>query len=312
MRTARSTRSARRLVAAGALLLSTLTPTFAWAQDGQVGPDEDDQVVLTGRLVIEEDRTVDTAAIFNGPALIEGTVREDVFVLNGDTEIAGTVNGDVVVLNGDVVVRSGAVIGGDLVTKETPQVEEGATIRGSRSNVVTRFDFEMVGFAGRFAWWLGYTVSVLILGLLLLAFAPHLDGAVADAVRMRLGSSIGWGIGLFLLLPIASVVLLLTIVGIPLGLFVLFALALIYTLGYVGATIGVGRLVMRSSSRYVAFLVGWAILRAIALIPFVGGLLWLLASAWGLGLLAVAARAGRTPRTLRTEVPPPPPVPVVG
>jgi hypothetical protein len=32
---------------------------------------------------------------------------------------------------------------------------------------------------------------------------------------------------------------------------------------------------MRSSSRYVAFLAGLAILRALALIPIVGGLLWL-------------------------------------
>ena len=67
--------------------------------------------------LIGADRTVDTAVIFNGHATVEGTVREDLFVLNGDTEISGTVNGDVVVFNGDVAVRSGAEIGGDLVTE---------------------------------------------------------------------------------------------------------------------------------------------------------------------------------------------------
>jgi hypothetical protein len=205
-------------------------------------------------------------------------------------------------------VRSGAEIGGDLVTQSTPEVEEGATIRGSRSNVATRFDYDVGGFAGRFVWWIGYTVSVLILGLLLLAFAPRLDEAVVETIRARLGSSIGWGVALFFLLPIASVILLVTVVGIPLGLFVLFALALIYTIGYTVATHGVGRLVMRSSSKYVAFLIGLVILRVLALIPIVGGLLWLLASVWGLGLLAVAIRAGRAPRTV-TAAPPPMPVP---
>ena len=297
----------RALATAGVLLVSLAGP--AQAQDDGSG-DENDQVVLTGQLLIEADRTVDTAVILNGPATIDGTVREDLFVANGDTEIAGTVNGDVVVFNGDVTVRSGAEIGGDLVTQSTPEVEEGATIRGSRSNVATRFDYDVGGFAGRFVWWIGYTVSVLILGLLLLAFAPRLDEAVVEAIRARLGSSVGWGIGLFFLLPIASVLLLVTIVGIPLGLFVLFALALIYTIGYTVATHAVGRLVMRSSSRYVAFLVGLVILRALALIPVVGGLLWLLASVWGLGLLAVAIRAGRTPRTVTAAgAPPPMPLP---
>ena len=230
-------------------------------------------------------------------------------MLNGDTEISGTVNGDVVVFNGDVAVRSGAEIGGDLVTQGTPQVEDGATIRGSQTKVATKFDYDMGGFAGRFVWWLGYTVSVLILGLLLLAFAPHLDEAVVETIRARLGSSIGWGVALFFLLPIVAVFLLVTVVGIPLGLFVLFALALIYTIGYTVATHEVGRLVMRSSSRYVAFLIGLVILRGLALIPILGGVLWLLASVWGLGLLAVAIRAGRTPQTV-TAAGAPPPMPV--
>jgi hypothetical protein len=297
-----------RLLAAVGLMVLAL-PGSAWAQDNGSGADDNDQVVLTGRLLVESDRTVDTAVIFNGPATIEGTVRGDLFVLNGDTEVSGTVNGDVVVFNGDVTVGSGAEIGGDLVTQGTPTVEDGATIRGSQTDVATKFDYDVGGFAGRFVWWLGYTVSVLILGLLLLAFAPHLDEAVVEAIRTRLGSSIGWGVALFFLLPIAAVLLLVTVVGIPLGLFVLFALALIYTIGYTVATHGVGRLVMRSSSRYVAFLIGLVILRALALIPVVGGLLWLLASVWGLGLLAVSIRLGQTTRTV-TAAGTPPPMPV--
>jgi hypothetical protein len=296
-------------------VLSLLTALPASAQDGRPGFDENDQIVLTGGLVIASDETVDTAAILNGPALIEGTVRESVFVLNGDVEISGTVNEDVVVFNGDVVIRSSAEIGRDLVTQRTPQIEEGATVRGSTSDIATRFDdVDLVGAAGRFAWWLGYSVSVLILGLLLLVFAPTLDEAVRAAARLRLGSSIGWGVALFLLLPIVSVLLLVTVVGLPLGLFVLLGLALIYTLGYTMAPIAVGSLVMKSSpSRFVVFLVGWAILRILALIPVVGGLLWLVASAWGLGLLAVAIRSGRTAVPMMAPaVPPAPPTPVAG
>jgi hypothetical protein len=292
-------------VAIGIAIWTMGTP--AWAQDGSADLDENDQIVLTGRLHVTTDESVDTASIFNGPAVIEGTVRQDLFVLNGDTEISGTVNGDVVVINGDVTVRSGAEIGGDLVTQMSPTVEEGATIRGDRRSVSTEFDAEAIGFAGRFAWWLGYTVSVLILGLLILAFASRLDEALATSVRARLGASIGWGAAGFFLLPIAAILLLITVVGIPLGIFLLLALALIYTVGYAATIVAIGRLLLSTQSRFVGFLVAWLIFRGAALIPVVGGLVWLVASAWGLGLLAVSARRSRA------DVPPmapPPPMPV--
>jgi hypothetical protein len=292
-------------VLAGVLLLAAP----ARAQDAGPDADRDDQIVFTGSLVVASDETVDTALIFDGPATVEGTVRDDLVVFNGDTEVSGTVEGNVVVLNGSITVRSSAVIEGDLVTNATPDVEDGATIRGSRQNVATNIDWDVAWFASRFVWWLGYSVSVLILGLLLLAFAPQLDDRIVNAVRSRLGATIGWGAALWFLIPIAAGILLFTVVGTPLGLFLLLGLALIYTLGYVASSVGVGRLVMASSSRYVAFLVGWLILRGLALIPVVGGILWFVARAWGLGLLAVAIRSSARSETPPMAPPPPMPVP---
>jgi hypothetical protein len=297
-------------VVVGALALAMLAAGPALAQDGSRATH--DQIVLTGRLDVAADQTVDAAVILDGPARVDGTVRETLVVLNGDAEISGTVEEDVVVINGDVVIRSGAEIAGDLVTQSTPTIEDGATIRGDRSNPMTRFDFDFAtGFAGRIAWWIVYSVSVLILGLLLLAFAPRVFPAVRDAATAGVGSSIGWGAGLFFLLPIGSVLLLVTVVGIPLGVFTLLALAFIYTLGYVGATIGLGsRLTNAMRSRYAAFFLGWVVLRLLALIPFVGGWLWFLGSVWGLGLLAVAIRRGHAEMPTGPPPPMPPPVPV--
>ena len=160
------------LVITGAIGATALAAAPALAQDSSARPD--DQIVLTGRLIVAEDETVEIAAIGDGPAQVEGTVQEDLVVLNGDVDVSGTVEGDVFVFNGDVVIRSTAEIGGDLVTQATPTVEDGATIRGDRGSPTTRFDYDFtLGFAGRIAWWIGYSVSVLILGMLLLAFAPR-------------------------------------------------------------------------------------------------------------------------------------------
>lgn len=294
-------------VGAAAVVALSGSPAFAQTES----PDGNDQVVLTGRLEVAEGETVDTAVIFDGPAQIDGTVRDAVVVFNGDAEVTGTVDGDVWVFNGDLVIRSGAEVGGDLVTRTTPEVEEGATVEGDRSNVAVRWDVDFIDFAGRVAWWVAYSVSTLVLGLLLLAFAPALAPRVGDVVRFRLGASIGWGFGLFFLLPIAAVLLLITLVGIPLGLYTLLALALIYTIGYVVSLIAAGGLLLRSNpSRYLTFLVGWLVLRLLALIPVVGGLLWFAASVWGLGLLAVAIRRGSTVAPETPATPPMPPAPV--
>ena len=76
-----------------------------------------------------------------------------------------------------------------------------------------------------------------MLGLLLLLFGPALDGAIIRAARERMGASIGFGAAVFFLLPIVAVVFLVVVVANPLGLFLLLALALLYTVGYVAGAL---------------------------------------------------------------------------
>jgi hypothetical protein len=101
--------------------------------------------------------------------------------------------------------------------------------------------------------------------------------------------------------------MLVIIVALPLGLFMLLALGLLYTVGYVAGVHAIGRLLVKApTSRFLAFLAGWAILRAIGLIPVLGGLVWVLASIFGLGVLWVAGRrAAAEPSQART-IPPAP------
>ena len=293
-RTTGARRAGRTLLGliVGSLLLGGVFATSAVAQDGGAEPGIEDQIVLSGDLLVPPDATVATALTFNGDADIQGTVTESVVVFNGDVDISGTVGDDVVVFNGHVVVRPGARVAGDVVSRQNAQIEQGATIGGDVKGISGRFDWEGLGFVGRLAWWIGYSVSTLLLGLALLLFAPGLDGGLDGAFRRRTGASFGLGAAIFFLLPIVAVMLLVVVVAIPLGLFLLLALALLYTIGYVAAAHVLGRqLIKPPSSRMVAFLLGWAILRGFGLIPFAGGLVWAVAAIAGLGALVVAARA---------------------
>jgi len=284
---------------AAILGLSLILAPAAVAQDDD-GPDTDDQVVLTGRLLVPEGETVQTAVIFNGSATIDGTVAETLVVFNGRTEITGTVGEDIIVFNGAVVLRSGSRVGGDVVSRQAPQIEDGATVEGSIDDLPTRWDYWDITFVGRLGWWLAYTVSTLVLGLVLLMLARGLDPASIRTLRDRLGAAIGFGVLWFVLLPIVAVLLFVTIVGIPLGLFLLLALGLVYSIGYVVGGLALGRLVVKEpTSRYLAFLAGWGALRVIALVPFLGGIAWLVGTVLGLGTLWVAARAPSGDRTVR-------------
>jgi hypothetical protein len=60
-----------------------------------------------------------------------------------------------------------------------------------------------------------------------------------------------------------------------------------------------GRSILRGPTGWVlAFLLGWAILRAVALIPIAGGLVWFAAVVFGLGALLVAIWRGRSTRAV--------------
>lgn len=295
------------LLALGAttVLLVAAAPAFAQTD----AEDRNDQVVLHGELLVADGETLDTAVIFDGPVLIDGTVKETVVAFNGDVVVNGTVEQDVVAFNGDVTLRDGAEVRGDLVTQRAATIEPGATLVGRERSVATGAEVADIGFASRLAWWIGYSVSTLILGLVLLAVVPGLDPALASTIRERLGGSIGIGVAVFVLLPVAAVLLLVTLVGLPLGLFLLLAFAFLSTVGYVAGAHAVGRRVLRpTTSRYVSFLAGWGILRLLALIPVVGGILWFAATALGIGALILAARP---PVAARPVAPRPdrPPVP---
>jgi hypothetical protein len=289
-------------------LLALAAP--AWAADSERN---EPQIVLTGQAVVQSGQTVGDVVIFNGPATIDGTVRGSVTSFNGAVSISGTVTGDVTSFNGDVVVASGARIGGDLVTQSAPSVASGAAIEGDRRRVNTDVILGRFTWISRFAVWAAVSVSILVLGLLLLLFAPRAAESVAVAAVERIGASIGWGVGLFFGLPIVSVIALVTIVGIPFGLGMLLGLALIYSLGYTASCFALGRALLKPpTSRYLAFLAGWAIVRVASLIPFVSGLVWFVAVVYGLGVLAVAARRRESMPSVTapgTMPPPPPPAP---
>ena len=255
----------------------------------------DTHVVLTGRVEVRAGERADTVVILDGPAVIEGHVEGPVVALNGDIRVSGTVEEAVVAMNGRATILRGARVGGDVVSSRPPQVDPGATVEGETRTV--RFSLRALGVVFWLVFWVAVTVSLLLLGMVLLALAPAAMAASSGVARDEPGPAIGWGLLVAVGLPVVSVLLIFTVVGIPLGLLGLLSLAVVYATGYVTAALALGRtMVKEPRSRYLAYLIGLVILRVVGLIPVVGGLVTFLASAYGVGALAIAGRrAARRP-----------------
>jgi hypothetical protein len=292
-------RLAAKLCLAVALLIALTAPS------AQAAPRT--QVVVTGSIVVPRSLTTSDLVIVDGPVTIAGRVDGNVVSVNGTVTISGTVDGDVVTVAKAARLLPGARVNGDITYGDKkPVVAPGATVTGD----VSHDDFRVgEGFSWlvRIIWWLIVSVSTLVLGLILLAFAPRAAEAAWVVSQTRTGLACAWAAGLFFGLPIAAIIAMVTVFGLPLGIGLLLALVPLMLIGYVTSCYLFGRIVVgkRGWGLMRTFLVGWGAARLVALIPFAGGLLWIAASAFGLGVLLLAAWYGSKPeRVMRAAAPP--------
>jgi hypothetical protein len=301
------------VLAAAAGLVLVAGPAIAQTVDGA---EPGSFIVLTGRIDVAEGEVFQDAVIFDGDARVDGHVVEEVVAFNGNVTIAGSVGGNVVALSGRVTLEPGASVEGDVVSRDAAEIAETATVGGhvSSQGLPSDYDFGRFATVSRVAVWVATSVSSLLLGLLLLLFAPRAGDSIVSTASKRFGLSVGIGFAVFFGLPVAAGIAIVTLVGIPFGIGVLLGLALLFWMGYVAAALALGRIVVKPpASRLLAFLAGWLILRVIAIVPGIGGLAWFLATVFGLGLLTVTARrSGRERAGTSLPVPPPPPMPPAG
>ena len=275
----------KRIAVIALLLFCWVLPASAFA----AGPKE--RIVIVGDVLVDRDQTTKDVVVADGDVTVRGTVDGDLVVANGDAAIRGRVTGNVVTLAGKALLGRRAQVEGDVVYADNkPVVAPGAQVDGD----IKRFNPEDLS-GGAFAlWagvWLAVTISMLLLGLILLALFPKAADAVARTAKARAGRAMLIGLLTFFLIPIVGFIALITVIGIPLGAGLLLALLPIYGLAYTASTFVVGRLVSKQGARIAAFVIGLVILRVLALVPFLGGLVWFLATILGLGALLVAARA---------------------
>jgi hypothetical protein len=256
-----------------------------------------DQVVLRGDVVVPRGQVVGEIVVFSGSATVAGVARGDVVVLDGPITVAGQVGGDVIAVHGSVRLLATAQVagtvraGGDVRQTEGSQVNGGIQ-RGARFTLSGPLNVLGPLLASA-----AMAVSILLLALLLLLFAPRGVEGVAAAGRTSPFVSAGWGLLAMIALPLVSIAAGATILGLPLALSLLLAIGLLWLTGLAWATWIVGRALLGDPrSRWASLFTGWGVGAAIGLVPFVNVVWWTLGGVFGMGAMIVAVWRARSTR----------------
>jgi cytoskeletal protein CcmA (bactofilin family) len=169
----------RRALLIGMLLLLWLLPV---ASASAAADDDDDRIVLVGSVLVDRDETAGDVIVVDGDVTIRGRVTGDLVVVDGDVTIRGTVEGDVVAVAGLATLGRRGNVAGDLVYGDDKPVQAPGSRVGGKVKKIKLGDASIIAAIGL---WIGFTISLLLLGLVLLALAPRAGEAVARTGRAK-------------------------------------------------------------------------------------------------------------------------------
>jgi hypothetical protein len=277
----------RRALLIGMLLLLWLLPV---ASASAAADDDDDRIVLVGSVLVDRDETAGDVIVVDGDVTIRGRVTGDLVVVDGDVTIRGTVEGDVVAVAGLATLGRRGNVAGDLVYGDDKPVQAPGSRVGGKVKKIKLGDASIIAAIGL---WIGFTISLLLLGLVLLALAPRAGEAVARTGRAKPAIAALVGLLAFFLLPAIAIAACVTVIGLPLGIVLLLLILPLYAIGYLSTALVVGRMI-RKQGLVLTFVIGLVILQLLTLIPIAGGILAFLAIVFGLGVLLLAQLRARS------------------
>ncbi|HEX8932520.1 MAG TPA: hypothetical protein VF810_05155 [Patescibacteria group bacterium] len=265
---------------------------------------------LGGNVTIGSDAKIAGSIVTgSGTLTLLSPIGKGATLAAGNAILDNKINGNVYASIGQLTLQPKTQIVGNLtyISAQPAQLITGATVSGSlihnlppkqparpiNPQKVNQFMSGLL--AGLLIFKIIGIVSLLIIGWILLAVAPHFVKRVSDGIVAQPWQSLGLGFVAMIVSPIAFVLLLTTIIGIPLALIfiALFGIAVFISKLFVMFLIGekIGLSINKNMPLALALFIGAVIYGAIALIPFLGWLFECVALLLGLGSLLTQKKA---------------------
>ena len=257
-----------------------------------------DVLLMAGRLELASGATIGgNLLLAGGDVDLDGTISGDIDGWVGDLTIAGDVQGAVDVRTGSFAIDASARIAGPVTYASRTEADVSSGAQAAQG--VVREELNPWGDGedafSRAAGGLLRTMWALIAGVVLIAAAPRLADALGGNAK-RLMPALPLGLLALVATPLAIILLLATVIGIPAGLIVLGAYLAALYLTQVIVGMAIGRYVLpngwNDGSRgfhLLAMAIGVILIGALRFIPlpYVHGLTMLVITIWGLGAVAM-------------------------
>ena len=236
--------------------------------------------------------------VAGGTVTITGTVAGKLAIAGGHVRLDAPVGGNATVAGGTLDLGPGANIAGKLEF-DGGQLEQdpaakitGGIVRGSRHGY--RWDVEPHGHGiGRAIW----TAGLMLLAALIAGALPGPVRRMQDELRTRPWLASLLGIVALIMIPIVAVIVMITIIGIPIGLLALLGYVALILVGYVASSVVVSGLLLDHYKADVASQTQWRVggavlamlvIAALGMIPIVGRFIGLVALVIGVGVIVAA------------------------
>ena len=269
---------------------------------GQVGGNAR---IAGGQVEIEPQAVVaGNLSVTGGNVQLRGTIRGHVQAASGQLLIDGPIAGDVVATSGQITLgprgiggqlryRSGQTLEQDPAAQVAGGVEKLLPALGARRDKARDGREGREGRERRFAGTVGlWTVGLMVLAALLLALLPGVSAGVARTWRERTGRSLVVGFVLLVCTPVAALVLLFTLIGIPVALALVASYLALLPVAYVASAIGAGDWALARWQPQRSARALWRILAACLALLALALLGWVPVLGWVIGLLALLAGLG--------------------
>jgi len=244
-------------------------------------------------------RVAEDARLSGSDVMLAGEVAKDVRIYANKITVSGRIGGDAHLYGQRIVLQPGARIGGNLYYASPDPIaqDRDVVIGGTITREEMPAHWGERGRAGVLAFFHPiFVISMLVAGMLLFLLFPNAVHGTANTIRQYPWSSLLIGAALLFLIPPVAIFFMITVIGIPIGLVLLLLYPLVLLLGYLGAAFFIGRRAadamkqpdrLRAGRQTMFLAAALIVLSLIALIPFVGGFLIMLALFLGIGGWAV-------------------------